>query len=343
MPRRRSPPRLYFDKARQHWVVRDGTAFVRTGCGKDDRREAEKTLASYIATKHAPEPSPEPLIADVMNLYAAEAAPYLKTAKNVAYNIGNILKWWGAKLASEVTTKNCRAYANTKTAQAARSDLNVLKWAMKYWHNSEHGPLSVMPTYWLPPPSAPRERWLTRSEAARLLWAARRYPHIRRFILLGLYTGSRSGVLMRMRWNQIDLAAGIMSRVPAGTLQDRRKRAPRVKLGRRILAHLKRWKQLDARQSNMLADQLTICHYHGTAVAKARTAWENTVRAAALPLTGPDKVTKHTLRHTTATWLLQKGLDLWTAAGFLGMSLKTLERVYGHHCPNYQEQAANLL
>jgi integrase len=136
-----------------------------------------------------------------MNLYATEAAPHLKTAKNVAYNIGNILKWWGAKRASEVTAKHCRAYAKTKNQPAARSDLNVLKWAMKYWHESEHGPLGMMPTYWLPEQSPPRERWLTRQEAAHLLRAARRYPHIRRFILLGLYTGSRSSVLMRMRWD----------------------------------------------------------------------------------------------------------------------------------------------
>jgi integrase len=227
MPRKKSPPRLYFDASRQQWVVRDGQSFVRTGCGAEQRGEAERALAAYLAGKHAPEPSNDPLIADVLNLYAVEAAPHLKTAKNVAYNIGSVLQWWGAKRASEVTTKNCRAYASSKTQPAARSDLNVLKWAMKYWHQSEHGPLRVMPSYWLPPQNPPRERWLTRSEAARLLWAARPYPHIRRFILLGLYTGSRSSVLMNLRWRQIDLATKVMSRVPAGTIPDRRKRAPK--------------------------------------------------------------------------------------------------------------------
>jgi integrase len=337
MPRRRSPPRLYFDATRQQWVVRDGPSFVRTGCGKEQRGEAERALAAYLAEKHAPEPSTDPLIADVMNLYATEAAPHLKTAKKIAYHIDSILKWWGAKRASEVTAKNCRAYADTKSPQAARADLNVLKWAMKYWHNSDHGPLRVTPTYWQPPRNPPRERWLTRSEAARLLWVARKHPHLRRFILLGLYTGSRSGVLIRMRWDQIDLAAGLMSRVPAGTVQDRRKRAPKVKLGRRILAHLKRWKRLDG-----YYDALTVCHYHGAPITNPRTAWEKAVIAAGLPLHGPDKVTRHTLRHTRATWLLQKGVDLWTAAGFLGMTPMTLQRVYGHHCPDYQEQAANI-
>jgi integrase len=49
------------------------------------------------------------------------------------------------------------------------------------------------------------------------------------------------------------------------------------------------------------------------------------------------KVTPHTLRHTAATWLMQAGVDLWTAAGYLGMTAQTLERVYGHHHPGHLE------
>ena len=43
----------------------------------------------------------------------------------------------------------------------------------------------------------------------------------------------------------------------------------------------------------------------------------------------------HTLRHTAATWLMQSGVSMWRAAGFLGMSVETLDRVYGHHHPDY--------
>jgi integrase len=62
--------------------------------------------------------------------------------------------------------------------------------------------------------------------------------------------------------------------------------------------------------------------------------------AAACQRAGLHDVTPHTLRHTCATWLMQKGTDPWQASGFLSMSMETLQRVYGHHHPEYQRQAA---
>ncbi len=80
------------------------------------------------------------------------------------------------------------------------------------------------------------DRWLTKSEAARLLRAARPYLHLRRAILLGLYTGSRPGVILALRWDQVDLSAGTLHRLPRGAVEGDKKRAPPVRLGRRLPA-----------------------------------------------------------------------------------------------------------
>ena len=37
-----------------------------------------------------------------------------------------------------------------------------------------------------------------------------------------------------------------------------------------------------------------------------------------------------------------KGVPIWEAAGFLGMTIKTLERTYAHHSADHQERAANI-
>lgn len=267
------------------------------------------------------------MIADVLNTYGTEVAPHKKSARNIGYNIGNLLKWWGDKTAAQISAKSCREYASTKSAAGAASDLKILRSAVMHWHE-EYGPLHFIPTFWRPAENAPRERWLTRSEAAKLLWAARRYQHLRRMILLGLYTGSRPGVILAMQWDQIDFGNGVMARVRGA--QDRKKRAPRVRLGRRILAHLRRWKRLDG-------DGRYICHFEGRPPRDPHTSWRKSVKAADL-----HGVTRHTLRHTRATWLMQAGVPIWEAAGALGMTVKTLERVYGHHAPEYQERAANI-
>ena len=50
------------------------------------------------------------------------------------------------------------------------------------------------------------------------------------------------------------------------------------------------------------------------------------VKAAGLDLHGPDKVTLHTLRHTRGDLDDAGGVPIWEAAGFLGMTVKTLEQ-----------------
>jgi hypothetical protein len=37
---------------------------------------------------------------------------------------------------------------------------------------------------------------------------------------------------------------------------------------------------------------------------------------------------------------MQAGVDKWEAAGYLGMSVEMIDRVYGHHHPEHLRQAA---
>ncbi len=75
--------------------------------------------------------------------------------------------------------------------------------------------------------------------------------------------------------------------------------------------------------------------FYGEAVKSVKKAFRGAADKAGL-----HDVSAHSLRHTAATWLMQAGVDRWEAAGFLGMSVETLERVYGHHHPLHLKQAA---
>jgi integrase len=273
------------------------------------------------------------LIADMLLAYARDHVANLKSESkvNIGYNLPIIAAWWGNKNLSDVTAANCRAYAETtRTPIAARLHLEVLRAAIGHWHR-EYGPLPSIPAVILPPKPPARERWLTRSEAARLLRAARRTPYLARFVLLGLYSGSRSTVIREVRWDRIDLERGVMLRRAPGTAETK-KRTPPVRIGRRLLTHLRRWKRLDDPRCPY------VCHNNGRPVIDLWRVWRTAVQAAGLDA----GVTPHALRRTRATWLMQAGVDPWEAAGHLGMSLAVLQSVYAQHSPDYQRAAAEV-
>jgi integrase len=267
----------------------------------------------------------------VLNAYASEHLPETRAAANAAYQVAALAAWWVDRRVTDINKETCREYISSKTRSAARRDLETLRAAVNYWHG-EYGPLEVVPKVVMPEKSAPRNTWLKRSDAAKLLRAGRHVPHLARFILLGLYTGSRAGVLLRMKWKQVDLERRVMYRLPEGEVAPDTKQAPPVRLGERILFHLRRWRRLDGVHTG------TICHFNGARVAKMRRSWGTARTQAGLPR----KVTPHTLRHTRATWLMQAGINPWEAAGSLGMSVETLWRVYGHHHPDWQKNAAEV-
>jgi integrase len=160
-------------------------------------------------------------------------------AKQASYSIAALGEWWAGKKLEDVTAKACRSYAEAHRPSWARKNLQLLRAAIRHWHR-EHGPLPSIPIVILPAKELPRDRWLTRSEAAQLLREARRIPHLARFILLGLYTGSRSKVLLSLQWSWLDLERGVMLRRAPGARESKQKRTPPVRLaikkGRKFVA-----------------------------------------------------------------------------------------------------------
>ncbi len=118
-----------------------------------------------------------------------------------------------------------------------------------------------------------------------------------------------------------------------------KKRRPVAKIAMRLRPHLLRWRRLDlALEHELGAPVHHVVHRPDgrPLLGKIKTAWNGILEDAALG----DDVVRHALRHTAATWLMQSGTDRWQAAGFLGMTVEQLEEGYGHHHPDFQEEAA---
>ena len=131
----------------------------------------------------------------------------------------------------------------------ARKDLESLRAALRFYH--EEYTLTALPVVKLPPKPPRREDWLNRDGAARLLWAAWRNPearHLARFILIGAYSGTRPGAILKLRWlpstdaGWVDLDHDRLYRKGAGQ-RETKKRQPPAPIHARLLPHLRRWRQ----------------------------------------------------------------------------------------------------
>lgn len=344
---------------------------------------AKRVAAS--ATKRSADDPEDVLVADVVGLYAKEKGPLSADPKALAVRLAMILEWWGEKSLGDIRRSSCMAYVAHRVSQpirsykvgdaaprvseaGARRELEDLSAAVTWWAK-EHA-LTRKPEFTYPvKPEGARDA-LSRSEAAALLWAAmgwrkgadgrwRRLSkssianrrHLRRFILLGLYTGSRPGVLPKLRWQAaddsawVDLERGWIFRRGRREADHQRKRRPAFRIPRRLLAHLHRWRAMDERVSaerEAVGEEpiTTVLHHGGRAiVGKIRKGYANVVVDAGVR----DGVTPHWHRHTAATWLMEADVPAHRAAQYLGMTVKTLEKYYGHHRADFQNDVTEAI
>lgn len=358
MPRDAKPPRLWYRKPRRAkqgrsaekgvWVILYHGRQLSTGCGKSDRPGAERALAEFITASHVIPRKQREIkdipVADVLNLYLQDVVATIATAKKATGRIDRLLDWWGTMMLDEVTGASCRQFTSTKGIGAARRELQDLQAAINHHHHEGLHREIVLVT--LPKAGVARERWLTRQEAAKLIRICLHTPeiqdgkhtdkrplrHLARFILFALYTGSRPGDIFTASFKVasnrgfIDLHSGLFYRKPSGK-RATNKRQPTTPLPRRLIPHLKRWKQMGADY---------VVEFDGRPIKSIKTAFARLLDIAQLPA----GIVPYSLRHTCATWKKQEGVPSWEVAGFIGTSEAMVEKHYGHHDPVRLKNAA---
>ena len=207
MPRRSKGARLQLKAARRDksgkithqatWIIRDNGRDVGTGCAANEIATAERKLEDYIASKYTPKRRVRHIddipIADVLSIYLdaqlekfrdrfkvdSESEDTIPAIRKFKKRIERLNVWWGAKMLGEVNGEACRAYRKKRRNRGgARRDLEDLRAAIGH-HAAEgyHREIVKVP---LPEKGEPRDKWLTRSDAAKLIWACWRYREMQK-------------------------------------------------------------------------------------------------------------------------------------------------------------------
>jgi len=356
MGRRGKGPRLRFIKKpgwrEGSWYIEstEGGRTKQRSCSTGDRGPAETQLAEFIldrCRRAGPrDPSQFP-IAEALADYSREHAPRTAAPERVAYAVDALAGFWAANMAGDITRETCAGYGRHrgKADGTVRRELGVLRAALNHVHHE--GRLTRVPFVFLPSPTPAKDRWLTRSDAAALLRAARRDKrcrlHLPLFILLALYTGARKGAVLSLRAPQVDLARGRIDFNPPGKRRTAKGR-PIIPIPRRLAGFL--------RSALERAGQLGyVVNIDGERVKDIKKGFATAaIRAGlfeAIEVKREGKavvikraiVSPHVLRHTAGTWMAQRGVPLWEIAGYLGHGQERTSELYAHHHPDFLASA----
>lgn len=365
MPRARKPARLVWHPADEEWFIHDGPRRLRTGC-RESRGgpAAEEALRRYLASKplQLPKnaPSDEVSLGIVLAVYAKSRAGEVASADTLASCLERLADFWGDLTPSDVDSTRCAAYtahrakgfitrpsrgdrgARVVTAGSGtvRRELGVLQAALR--HAKKERLVREIFDVTLPPPPPPKERALTRQEAAWLIRAAA--PHLRRFIVLSLYTGRRASAILQLRWTRssaggwIDTGRGEIDFRRAGRSETRKQRGA-IAAPSRLIAHARRWKSMGG---------VHVIEWRDRSVTTINTAFHAACRRAEALAAARgvaldfEDVTPHTLKHTSVCWFFERGGSLEDAASYYATTPETLHRVYRKHSPAYQARAKSV-
>ena len=172
----------------------------------------------------------------------------------------------------------------------------------------------------------PRDRWLTRMEADKLLSEALAL-HVKTFLAVCLYTAARATAVLQLTWDRIDLNAGL---IDFGSVAGGKGRAV-VPIAESLKPYL-----AEARKAATCA---FVVEHGSKPVGSVKTGVRAAARRAKLPGVSP-----HVLRHTAATWMAMKGVKIEMIARMLGHSdPRVTWRTYAKYSPDYLQEAVAAL
>jgi integrase len=171
-----------------------------------------------------------------------------------------------------------------------------------------------------------RTRFLTEEEEERLL--AQCQPHIHRVIVTAIHTGLRKSELLGLTWNNVNFEHRLVT-VEAAYAKNREARS--VPMSLRLTETLRPIRISDPNAPVFL-------NSNGMRYRDVSRAFNSAVKRA-----GIQDFTFHDLRHTFASRLVMRGVDLATVKELMGHKHINMTLRYAHLSPGHKHSAIAVL
>lgn len=324
-------PKLVWHRGKLAASFVEGNKRFRRSLGTDDpaigrARLAEFTRLQAVQTKGGPV-----TVAAVYQAYIADRAREGISTTRIQDAWKRLASTFGELLPSFITKEVCRDYAKGRksggiSAGTVHLELGYLRSALT--HAEREGWITKAPFVPLPRKPPPREHYLTKPEAERLL-AAAVMPHVKLFIILALATAGRAQAILDLTWKRVNFDARRID------LRDPTRHA--TPKGRSVVPmNEMAFTALQEAKESALTDY--VIEWAGGRVMSVKKGVGEAGRRAGL------KVSPHVLRHSAAVWMAENGVPMEEIAQYLGHSNSaTTFRIYARYSPEYLMKAAKSL
>ena len=270
-------------------------------------------------------------VAELWALYREEKNGR-RIAETMQFEWRKMQPFFGHLRPDQVTVDLCRAYAAARREMGKQDGTiwtelghlrTVFRWA------ADRKLIAYAPPVERPSKPAPRERWLTDAEIARLL-ATPKAHHIQLAILLMLSTAGRIGAILELTWDRVSFEGNGQVNLRTTETGPRKGRAV-VPMNDGLRAALS--------QAKAVALTGYVIEWAGQPVKSIKTGFRLACEGAKLAGVSP-----HTLRHTAAVHLVANGVPMARVSQYLGhSSIAVTERVYGRFAPDHLVKEAAIL
>jgi len=252
-------------------------------------------------------------------------------------SIRRLNQTFGRKLLGEITRRDVERYLaerkeEGKTPATMNRELcclkNMLRKAVDWEYLKENPAWGVRQQKENPP----EFEFLTEDEIKRLLECCA--PHLKTFLTLAIYTGMRRGELFRLEWRDLSFEKGENGII---TVRDTKNHETRyIPMSRIVREALQKHPR---RIVDGKVCPLVFSSPEGNPITDVKKGF-----AGALQRAGVTRhVRFHDLRHTFASHLVMKGVDLRTVAKLMGHRDIKVTMRYAHLAPDHLQAAVDVL
>jgi integrase len=322
----------------------EGGRSFRRSTGTEDRGEAQQVFAGFLTGyKPADERVAKLNLAETLDLYQKAKSNGTRQDSTLRGTVERLKAHFGRTDPHDIGLVKQEGFITARRKQGVsdatiKRDLSVLSAALNYAAARElidpPKPITSIAA------AQPRERYLTRGEAKRILqylhryvWWHRRYHHVLLFARIALRTGQRAGVISSLTWDRVDFEVRNLHMEIPGRVRTK-KRQITIGFNHYLERALKAERRRQLREAEAMGRPAPthVLSFEGQPVKNVRKAFTKACVDLGILDTSPN-----TLRHTFGTWAARNSgktkISLYDIAGAMAHSNIATTQRYAKHMP----------